>query len=183
LVNAQRTLQDILDDALQRGIPFELGLNHKELVSLAPNSLPPRDPFYATGFQDQPLQWTNPLSFYTAWQEAASRIFSRPHARAYLFKGGLLWRLARLLGPPTLMQSAAQGFSVAATCYGRHQPVRSDSPILVEESSYSEISLILGMTTIGGVRSGFGLRMTCLKHYIVGLANGMRSAKVGFRRS
>lgn len=151
LVNPQWTLQDVLEDALQRGIPFELGLNHKDLVSLAPNSLPPREPFYATGFQDQPLQWTNPLSFYTAWQEAASRIFSRPHARAYLFKGGLLWRLARLLGPPTLMQSAAQGFSVAATCYGRHQPVRSDSPILVEESSsHYEVSLILGMTTIGG---------------------------------
>jgi hypothetical protein len=149
LVNDKWTLDEILNDALQRGIPFELGLTFDNLLSFVPNSLPAREPFYATGFRDQALQWTSPLSFYSTWEEVAGRIFSRPHARAYLFRGGLLWRLARLLGPPTLMQSAAQGFSVAATCYGRHQPVQSNSPILVEELPAHEISLILGMTTIG----------------------------------
>lgn len=111
--------QDMLGDALQQGILFELNLNHKDLVSLTPNSLPSRELFYVTGFQDQPLQWTNPLSFYTVWQEAASCIFSSPHTRAYLFKRGLLWWLACLLRLPTLMQCTAEGFSVVATCYGR----------------------------------------------------------------
>jgi hypothetical protein len=49
------------------------------------------------------------------------------------------------------MQSAAQGFSVAATCYGRHQPVRTNSPVLIEELSPYEISVVLGMTMVNGV--------------------------------
>jgi hypothetical protein len=93
LVNGQWSLPEILDDALQLGTPFELGLDYNALPSFVPNSLPAREPFYATGFRDQALQWTNPMSFYAAWREAARRIFNRPHARAFLFKGGLLWRL------------------------------------------------------------------------------------------
>jgi hypothetical protein len=66
LVNGQWTLPEILNDALQRGIPFELGLDYNALQSFVPNSLPAREPFYATGFRDQALQWTNPMSFYAA---------------------------------------------------------------------------------------------------------------------
>lgn len=56
--------------------------------------------------------------FFQQWAATVTDIMRHPHARAYLFEGGLLWRLALEFGPEDLIKKALSGPSEAVTSFG-----------------------------------------------------------------
>ena len=74
---------------------------------------------YSGHYREQPLEPTQDSSeIFQRWIVRVADIMRRPHAQAYLFEGGLLWRLAIEFGPDNLVQKALSGPSEAVGSYG-----------------------------------------------------------------
>ncbi|KAI0752260.1 hypothetical protein BC629DRAFT_1444681 [Irpex lacteus] len=94
-------VEDVLGEALLRGWTFHLVYSKTTLDQLAQRGdhsgdptagfVTPIAPFIDTNELDVPHEWAR-------YERRVDALLSRPHAFAFLFEGGFLWRLAMLFG-------------------------------------------------------------------------------------
>ena len=150
MLNDSWTIHDVIADAIQRGIPFDIAVKRHDVPQFGHSISPQRPLCYTPGFQDRSLVWTNDSAKYCDdWLQAIVEILARPHARVMLFRGGLLWRIAREYGPAHLYSSALEGPSVGATCFGQFAP--GDPTLLVEDLNEYKIPVLLGRVVVNNV--------------------------------
>lgn len=145
LQNPSWNIVDAITDAIHRGIPFRLAVNRQDLPFFETPSqqLPCRPECYKPGYRDIPLVYEDAIQFFHDWEQQIRVVLSRPHAYIYLFHGGLLWRLAREYGPPTLFQAASKGLSLSATVWGQQDEVLG--PMLITDiANKFELPVLLG---------------------------------------
>lgn len=133
----------LLQYAVNHGIAFEVALPIQHLNHFLPQPVPSRPPCYEASFHDSPFASNlSAPSLIAAWREKLSTILARPHARGYLLRGGILWRLA-VLAAPSLLDSVLSNVSSGVSMFGRHA---SPGPpgLVVESLEAMEQQLVLG---------------------------------------
>ena len=134
------TVQDIMTDALNRCIPFQLGVRIEDAPKLAVEPAPE--------CQDEPLAWQNSTSnFAESWLAACKDILSRPHSRWYTYQGGLISRLVRQIGGPGILQAAAKGPFIT---FIHDQHESPDGLIVGKAPSEHETAIVLGHVSLSG---------------------------------
>jgi hypothetical protein len=105
--------------------------------------------YYNLGYQDPPLVWAGCCkTLAKEWLNRCGEVFSRAHARGYLFIGGLLWQLALKFGGHAIMEAATSGPSVAATAFGRRDECL-EGFAFIDAPSKQEEALVLGAVNFG----------------------------------
>jgi hypothetical protein len=149
LTHPNWTWSDILTWALSMCIRFQLVIPSRDLELFKPpkttQSMLDNAVFYNRDVE-QPLLYEKDVSiFVLRWRAACANLMKRDHARAFLFQGGIVARLALALGGEDLILSALAGPSpqltvneLGCTTHIGNQNLRSDSV------SSSEIDVLLG---------------------------------------
>lgn len=153
LRNPTWTIVDLLTNALARGIPLQLGVPIKDAAAFLPLERVSKADYCESAYREPSLTWPgNPVAFVKSWLDACRKIFRRLYARGFIFIGGLLWRLALEISP-TIMQTAAEGPSAAATVFGRRDDCL-EGFAFVDAPSKEDIAVVLGEVSLGtGTRS------------------------------
>ncbi|KAI0802961.1 hypothetical protein BC629DRAFT_1591070 [Irpex lacteus] len=104
-------VSEILGEALLRGWTFHILYPKAVLDELAgqdgyagnvpPDQTVPIVPFFDSVELDVPMEWAR-------YERRVDALLSRPHAFAFLFEGGFLWRLALLFGDPRVAEWRGQ---------------------------------------------------------------------------
>jgi hypothetical protein len=137
-------IADVIDDALTRGIPLQIAVP----TGNAASSLPARHVLQPDYCMDQnegmSLKWPgNPRTFADTWLDHCKKMFRGEHRRGFIFKGGLLWRLALEIGVQALTQEGAEGRSIPTAHFGQHEEP-TDGLAFIDAPSAREIAIILG---------------------------------------
>jgi hypothetical protein len=144
------TITDLLTDALNRGIPLQLAVPIRDAPAFVVLEHVLRPDYYGDGYQDITLTWPGDAKIFAdSWLDACKKILCRPHARGFIFMGGLLWRLAIQIAGQALIQNAADGPSIAATLFGRRGECL-DGSAFVDAPSAREIAVLLGEVSLRG---------------------------------
>ena len=138
----------LLSRLLRSGARFQLMIHHAntyrwraEQPSLTNATI------YSGHYRERALEPVqDSREFFQQWTARVADIMRRPHARAYMFEGGLLWRIALKFGPEDLVQKVLSGPSEAVGSYGIG--LRDISADLIG-NTYSpyELDVVLGKTT------------------------------------
>jgi hypothetical protein len=145
LLNPSWSIIDVISDAINRGIHFYIAIQRQDLqlFNTPKEQLPNRPEFYKPAFRDRPLVYEDATQFCDIWEQEVRLIFARPHARIYLFRGDLLWRLAREFGPPQLFQAVTDGPSPSATAWGQYDEIQGPS-LVIDGANRYELPILLG---------------------------------------
>lgn len=149
LANRVSDVGDILSEAVQRGMEFSIALPKTALHDLQQSRPVPRHPrprYVQVGFVDAVLPY-NPRGREVAWAQYlrdVRELLSRPHAITFLFRGGILSRLAREFGPPEQDKRLMRSPSYTLVHYNRGREEITDC--LQDTVSDSECYRLLGVT-------------------------------------
>lgn len=141
---------DLLTEALQRGMRFTLAFEGVALDRLAREEGPggPTPAYLEPHFEDPLLPWygDSPAVGWSQYVHAAREILKRPHAIAFLMRGGLLWRLALEFGPDDLKARVGLGPSSTLLQHARGSLVTEGW--WADDVTPSEVDVLLGYTTV-----------------------------------
>ncbi|TFY51812.1 hypothetical protein EVG20_g10827 [Dentipellis fragilis] len=141
----QDMLCNLIPWFLSRGVAFAWRVPYKPPVP------PPRLPTYLRP-HTRPEWWSSPEgATFARYKTAVESVLWRPHARQWLLRGGLAWRLAVEFGTSDLRMSVLDGPSTSAFYYGRGST--SDIPILSigDLPSDEENAILTGWTPSGSI--------------------------------
>ncbi|KAH7917493.1 hypothetical protein BV22DRAFT_1188121 [Leucogyrophana mollusca] len=155
LVNKILSVEEILTRAVILGIQFQIAVPYTALPQFIPqldgitrrNDLQKPPPYLVDGYVDQlaPV-WQNTPQASAQWENSVRALLKRPHAGAYILKGGIFWRLAMEFGPPGILQSVADGPSISSTLQSFHTRQYKDGFDFVHEKvAEGEMSVMLGL--------------------------------------
>ncbi|KAI0054394.1 hypothetical protein BV25DRAFT_1817124 [Artomyces pyxidatus] len=99
---------------LSRGVTFEWRVRDGDLVVAWARQPPP----FTLGSFRLPPWWSIADDVFKAYGVRARDILSRPHARRFVVRGGILWRLALEYGGVALLEEALEGPSPIARAFG-----------------------------------------------------------------
>lgn len=115
-------IQDVLLEALQRGIQFGLAYPLDYISELQssrdlPDGLEP--PYVHRDFVDSLLSFADdaPRAAWIQYRQRIAEVLGRPHAIAFLLRGGIYWRLALEFGSDLLVTSLLSGPSNSIVDY------------------------------------------------------------------
>ncbi|KII93296.1 hypothetical protein PLICRDRAFT_101579, partial [Plicaturopsis crispa FD-325 SS-3] len=148
------SVPQVLRMALERCLPFRIEVPTSVAESFAPQPLSNLERRAATFYQ---LGRTETLAAHNLtgyeyrdrYQTMVLELLSRPHARAFLFKGGIIARLAWEYGGLDLVIRAMQGPSVQVSHYSRGQVTHGDIRTTDDQVSEPEVWLLLGLAQTG----------------------------------
>jgi hypothetical protein len=158
------TWSHVLNWALSMCIPFDLVLATRDVELFRPQEVTPSMTANSIHFHGASEQFlrdnVDPNKNFLRWQASCTSLVRRYHARAFLFRGGIVARLAIAFGGGELLRTVASGPSPQLTVnelgktvpiMGAHQNFRSDS--VTDE----EVGVLLGtiVSTRGGNPSTF----------------------------
>lgn len=136
-------LSGVLRYGIVHGIAFDIALPLKHIGEFLPHPVPSRPPCYEHHFYDAPFSPSlNPPALVAAWKEKLVTVMARPHARSYLLKGGILWRLA-IYANQSLLETVLTNVSSGVSMFGRHESPGSPG-LAVEALDDTELMLVLG---------------------------------------
>ncbi|KAH7917881.1 hypothetical protein BV22DRAFT_1135037 [Leucogyrophana mollusca] len=153
LANKISSLDILLNRAFLLGIEFNIMVPFDKIHLFKPaydtisNDIRARPPY----FQPEHVELLVPVQLgtlctATQWETAVRAIFRRPHARAYILKGGLLWRLALEFGSRHILESVANGPSISVTMANHMR--REFGPVMDiadDEAVAGEVAVMLGV--------------------------------------
>ncbi|KAI0055215.1 hypothetical protein BV25DRAFT_1843124 [Artomyces pyxidatus] len=140
---------------LARGIAFSWSVPMRLLPPLPNAADLPEEMAYAGVARLIQEDWTSfHESSIVSFEINARRLLERPHARFFLTRGGILWRLALHYGPHHLLTDAASGPSRlvtqwttgAMTTVNQTQPQLAPIPVISDQSYGNEEARLIGMT-------------------------------------
>lgn len=146
--NPEFNIGHVLYFAVQRGIPFHLGVPYSSLHLFNTQRTTPRPPEYFVDYVDQSLicYVSQPSTFCAQWLKSVAEVMQRCHARAYIHRGGILSRIAREFGPSNIVALIGMGPSEACTRYGRYSEPDLELQLVTEVLPPSEVSIVIGQT-------------------------------------
>lgn len=144
---------DILSWALSRCISFQLVVRSSDLELFRPQIVTQAMLDNAVHFHSdsqQPLQHLPDIRKYIQrWRASCSDILKRDHARAFLFCGGIVSRLALMLGGEELVRRAISGPSCQLTVNELGHTTHLDNHnYRSDRVSDAEIAILLGQTDV-----------------------------------
>lgn len=147
LLNRTTDVDEILSVALERGMEIGILYTDDDLYDLQQSRPVPRPRYFQETTTSAILPY-NEAGLDEAWDDyviAARAVLSRPHAVAFILRGGILGRLAREFGPPSLVANALTSPSATLVHYthgdaslpGYHEDSVSDA------ESYRLVGVVL----------------------------------------
>ncbi|KIP01113.1 hypothetical protein PHLGIDRAFT_393026 [Phlebiopsis gigantea 11061_1 CR5-6] len=140
---------ELLTEAFQRGMRFTLAYPESFLGGLknGEDDVFPVPAYLAPQFEDPALPWygNSPATGWAQYVHAARELLQRPHAVAFLMRGGILWRLALEFGPDDLQTRVRRGPSSTLVRHARGSMVNEGW--YADDVTACEIRALLGHTS------------------------------------
>ncbi|KAJ7108449.1 hypothetical protein C8R43DRAFT_1139988 [Mycena crocata] len=150
------TITDVLEMAILSGAEFSLQLDIRDVQLLKEKELDSLDlatlfAFYEQGYVDSPLRYEGGgASAYFRYRAILNDLLHRPHAIAFICKGGILSFIAQLYDEE-LVSRFIKGPSPQVLSYQKGSMMRTEESLFytTDQVSESEISLLLGQVVTG----------------------------------
>ncbi|TFY50524.1 hypothetical protein EVG20_g11468, partial [Dentipellis fragilis] len=153
MIRAALWMEEHPDDELHHLIPFFLsrGVAFAWRVPYTPMTTPLRRPQYLQPLLT-PEWWAGPEgATFAGYKEAVASVLARPHARQWLLRRGLAWRLAIKFGTHELRTWVLDGPSTSAIFYGHGTTYDIPQRVIGDRPSAEETAVLTGATPSGSI--------------------------------
>lgn len=149
-LHASLTGREVVTRAIERHVPFRLAIRSIQTFWFKKQSysdMERQGHLYLPGYQDPPIMY-DPIShqLWNRYVAAVMSILARPHARALVFRGGLVARLVKEFAPQGFYEGLLSGPSSQVTLHQRGLTL-VDVQVTDDEVSEFEVATVLGVTT------------------------------------